>query len=103
MRILWLSAAEDDLVALTDYIADNNPKTALEIFYTIRRCVEKLASFPYAGREGRVKRTRELVIPYLPYIIVYTVVSEVRILAIFHTSRKWPAYFKGRLRYPKGF
>lgn len=93
MKILWLSVAEDDLVALTDYTAEDNPKTALEIFYTIRSSVEKLASFPYAGREGRVKRTRELVIPNLPYIIVYTIVSEIRILAIFHTSRKWPTYF----------
>ena len=93
MKILWLSAAEDDLVALTDYIAEDNPKTALEIFYTIRHTVEKLALYPYAGREGRVKRTRELVIPHLPYIIVYAVVSKIRILAIFHTSRKWPAIF----------
>lgn len=93
MKILWLSAAEEDLVSLTDYIAEDNPKTALEIFYTIHHTVDKLVSYPYAGREGRVKRTRELVIPHFPYIIVYTVASEVRILAIFHTSRKWPTLF----------
>ncbi len=93
MKILWLAAAEDDLVALTDHIAEDNPRTALEIFNTLRRSVEKLASYPHAGREGRIRSTRELVISNLPYIIVYTVTLEIRILAIFHTSRKWPTVF----------
>jgi toxin ParE1/3/4 len=93
MKILWLVAAERDLVALTDFIAEDNPRTAVKIFHTILLTVDKLASYPDLGRAGRIEHTRELVIPHLPYIIVYTFAEEIRILAIIHTSRKWPSAF----------
>jgi len=93
MKIFWLAAAERDLDALTDYIAENNPRIALQIFITIRQSVEKLKIFPSLGREGRVEETRELVIPQLPFIVVYTITKEIRILAVLHTSRKWPTEF----------
>ena len=93
MTILWLVSAEHDLEALVDYIAEDNPNTALQIFIKIRLSVEKLKVHPYLGREGRVKQTRELVLPNLPYIVVYSVTKGVRILALLHTSRKWPKEF----------
>ena len=93
MTILQLTAAEQDLYALSDYIAEDNPSTALLIFNKIRLSVEKLKTHPYLGRVGRVRRTRELVIPKLPFIVVYSVTKEIRILAVFHTSRKWPYDF----------
>lgn len=93
MNILWLAAAEHDLDELIDYITEDNPQAALQIFTTVRLTVEKLKKFPSLGRQGRVERTRELVIPSLPYIVVYTVTKEIRILAIIHTSQKWPTEF----------
>lgn len=93
MIILWLVSAERDLEALTEYISEDSPTTALEVFTTIRRSVEKLKLYPFVGREGRIERTRELVIPGLPYIIVYSIAQEVRILAVLHASRKWPNEF----------
>jgi len=93
MNILWLEAAQRDLDALIDYIAEDNPKSSLRIFNTIRQSVKKLASYPLIGREGRVEKTRELIIPQLPFIVVYVVAKEIRILAVVHTSRKWPHTF----------
>lgn len=93
MIILWLSSAERDLEALTDFIAEDSPQTAIKIFNTIRQPVEKLRTYPLIGREGRVERTRELVVPNLPYIVVYMVTEEIRILAVLHASRKWPNEF----------
>ncbi len=94
MKVVWLATAERDLDALTDYIAEDNPQAALRIFTTIRRAVTHLAAHPNIGRAGRVERTRELVIPNLPYIVVYTsTAQEVRILAVLHTARKWPESF----------
>ncbi len=94
MKVVWLSTAEQDVEALTDYIAVDNPQAALRIFTTIRRSVERLGTHPQLGRAGRVERTRELVIPNLPYIVVYTIIAqEVRILAVLHTARKWPERF----------
>lgn len=91
MIILWLTSAENDLDCLVDYIAEENPLTALHIFNDIKKSINKLRTYPFLGREGRIDRTRELVIPGLPFIVVYTVKKEIRILAILHTSRKWPS------------
>lgn len=93
MKLVWLRSAEPDLEALTDYIAQKNPRTALQIFTTIRLSIEKLTQFPFAGREGRVKETRELIIPNLPFIVVYQVKNNIQILAVLHSSRKWSSNF----------
>ena len=94
MIILWLASAESDLDALTDYITEDSPQNALQVFTTLRNAVEKIASYPEAGRAGRINKTRELVIPHLPCIIVYKITKEIQILAIVHTSRKWPTTFE---------
>ena len=94
MNIVWRAQAEDDLDALTDYIAIDNPRAALEVYDIIFTVVGRLSTFPNFGRTGRVKRTRELVISSLPYIVVYTIIGKnIQILAVFHTSRKWPKRF----------
>ena len=47
-----------------------------------------------AGREGRVARTRELVIRGTPFVVAYRVErNEVSILAVMHAARKWPDEF----------
>jgi plasmid stabilization system protein ParE len=51
----------------------------------------RLEQFPLSGRVGRIKGTRELVVPGLPYIILYRAVDDaVLISSVIHTSRKWP-------------
>ena len=50
--------------------------------------VERLASFPNSGRAGQVEGTRELVVPGLPYIVVYTCDdTDVSIVGVFHGAR----------------
>ena len=91
MRVVWLDRAESDLVSIAEYIAEDDPAAALSVVSTMRYAVRVLAEHPHIGRAGRVERTRELVIGGLPYIRPYQVVGrEVRILAVLHTSRKWP-------------
>jgi toxin ParE1/3/4 len=46
------------------------------------------------GRPGRVPGTCELVIPRLPYIIVYRLnAGGVDVVRVYHTSRMWPEAF----------
>lgn len=91
MRVVWLDRAESDLVSIAEYIAEDDPVAALSVVSTIRDAVRVLAEHPHIGRAGRVEGTRELVIGGLPYILPYQVAGrKVRILAVFHTSRKWP-------------
>jgi plasmid stabilization system protein ParE len=53
--------------------------------------VEKLETFPRAGRPGRVTGTRELPVAGTPFIAIYAVDADlVRILLLLHGARRYP-------------
>jgi len=94
MIVKWLAEAFADLDQIFDYILERNPEVALKVYEAIRHHVGTLADHPQIGRTGRVRGTRELVITGLPYIVAYYIKEqEVRVLAVLHTSRKWPQTF----------
>lgn len=94
MIVQWLDQAFADLDQIFDYILERNPEAALHAYDAIRQQVGMLADHPQIGRVGRVRGTRELVITGVPYIVAYYIKGqEVRILAVLHTSRKWPDTF----------
>lgn len=54
----------------------------------IERAVERLAKHPLSGPLGTVEGTREVVVPGLPYVIVYRVTeNEVEILRVWHARQ----------------
>lgn len=74
-----------------DYIARDNPSAARRTVRIILGSVETLTRFPQAGRPGRVRNTRELVIAKTPFIAPYRVRDDrIEILAVFHGARLWP-------------
>jgi len=94
MEVVWLDEALQDLKEIGRYIAEDNPASAYRVLTKIEASTHSLQHHPQLGRPGRVSKTRELVVPGLPYIIPYYVNrQEVRILAVMHTSRKWPDEF----------
>ena len=94
MRVEWLRAALNNLDALAEYIARENPDAAEKTVTTIRLAVENLDRFPALGRPGRIAGTRELVVPGTPYIVPYRVRGEViQLVRVFHAARKWPSNF----------
>ena len=94
MEIIWRRAALNDLEAIREFIAQDNPRAATRIFAAIKAAIDPLADHPNLGRPGRVEGTRELIVAYLPYIVVYRVAEGVvRVLAVIHTSRQWPRRF----------
>lgn len=91
MRIRWLTEALADMQAIKGYIAEQNPVAARQVIASIRRDVISLTDQPNIGRIGRLPETRELVINQYPYIVAYREQrDEVHILAVVHTSRRWP-------------
>jgi addiction module RelE/StbE family toxin len=95
MRIIWLEEAERDLDRIVERIAEDNPAATLSVLATLRESPRALAEHPRFGRPGRVEGTRELGVSGLPYILPYEIRDqEIRILAVMHTSRKWPDTFE---------
>ena len=93
-RIVWTAAARRDVNAIWDFIASENPAAAEIVDSRILSTVAGLTEHPRRGRPGRVAGTRELVIPGLPYIVVYaTSETQVAIVRVIHAARRWPKTF----------
>jgi toxin ParE1/3/4 len=93
LKIAWLPRALKDRDAQIDYIANENPKAALDQGDRIEQQIDMLADFPEAGRPGRKHGTRELVIGRTPFIVVYRVrpkARRVEILRVLHGAQQWP-------------
>ena len=50
LNILWSDRAKDDLVAIGDYIAADNPRAAMQWVDKLMSDVERAATMPLAGR-----------------------------------------------------
>jgi addiction module RelE/StbE family toxin len=91
MRLRWTTPALRDMAEIHAFIAEHNPGAALKIARLLRAQAEGLTAHPFMGRAGRIKGTRELIIPEVMFIIAYRVTeATVDILAIRHGARVWP-------------
>ena len=92
--VVWLNEALEDLKSIGDYIAQENANAAYNVLIRIKATADNLSRHPEIGRPGRVFGTREIVMSELPYILAYQITDgDIRILAVMHTSRKWPENF----------
>ena len=90
MRLAFTPLAEQDLEAIADYIAADNPLAAIQMDECFEAAAARLADHPHLGKVGQIAGTREL-IPHESYRLVYEVqVDTVWILAVVHTARMWP-------------
>ncbi|MBN2345808.1 MAG: type II toxin-antitoxin system RelE/ParE family toxin [Candidatus Aminicenantes bacterium] len=91
MNIRWLEKAVVDLEEAYEFILFDNPPAAAGEVDKVLRAVERLAENSAMGRPGRVPKTRELVVPGTPYIVIYRVKNDrLEILRVFHGARQWP-------------
>ena len=86
----WKATAVADLMAIVDYISDDNPDPALALMEEIQGKVAQLPAHPKRCRPGRVEGTRELVVRP-NYIVVYAESSvAVTVLRVLHAAQMWP-------------
>lgn len=95
MQLKWSEPATDDLETVEAFIArDNRPVVAIDVVLKVIDTVEAvLPVHPEAGRSGRLKGTRELVIDGVPYVVVYRLNKAERwieILRVLHDAQDWP-------------
>jgi toxin ParE1/3/4 len=86
----WRQTARADLLAITDYISDDNPDAAQRLKEDIETKISALKEHPKLYRRGRVAGTREMVVKK-NYIVVYSEDDHVvSILRILHAAQLWP-------------
>ena len=83
--------AENDLDEILDYIAQDNPKAALELYETFLKQFELLSLFPESGRLRKEfsPAVRSLAVGY--YIIFFAEKNPVEIVRVLHGARDIPA------------
>lgn len=92
VKLNWTSQAIEDLHAIFEYICRDSRSVAKLFVEKIYYRVDQLRNFPLSGRrvpEVEDSDIRELI--YKNYRIVYHVQdkSNVRILTVFHSSKKF--------------
>jgi toxin ParE1/3/4 len=86
----WRPAARDDLLAIIDYISDDNPGAAQALKDEIETKVSRLPAHPKLYRAGRVAGTREMVVRG-NYIVIYAEdENAISVLRVLHGARQWP-------------
>jgi toxin ParE1/3/4 len=95
VELKWTDLADADLDHVEAYISqENSVVVAIDIVLKIIDSIEMiLPNHPEAGRLGRVKNTRELVISGVPFIVIYRIakgLQRVQILRVLHDAQQWP-------------
>ena len=91
MKVLFNEAAREDITRIFEYIQPRNSNAAAQVVIAIQLSTYRLGDFPNSGRLGGVEGTREIVVPRLPYIVVYCIRPDfVEVLAVFHAAENKP-------------
>lgn len=92
--IRWTEPASDDLLGIVEWLADRQPAVAGPVGRRVLAAVETLRDHPKRGRSGRSPHTWELVIPGLPYLVIYRLGPDnpptVNVLRVLHGAMLWP-------------
>jgi toxin ParE1/3/4 len=86
----WRQTARNDLLAIVDYISDDNPAAAQALKDEIETKVARLPAHPKLCRAGRVAGTREMVV-HGNYLVIYSEDEDtISILRVLHGAQQWP-------------
>ena len=91
MIVRWSAEANEDRVAIFDFIELDKPGAAYRIDERVLQVAEQIGSFPGIGRPGRISGTREMAIHGTPYLLIYCINQDhIMLLHILHGAQQWP-------------
>jgi toxin ParE1/3/4 len=96
MKLRYSRLALRQINAISSYLEQRSPAAARHVGRQIRDAVHMLLQFPDIGHSGTAVGTREIIVPGVPYIVVYRVYrragtdGELRIAGIYHGAQLRP-------------
>ena len=96
-KIVWTQEAEQWLLKIHDYIAQDKPATAFKVVESIYARAQILEQLPRLGHEFRTQSGRDTrILLWGHYRIVYlqTIHEEIHILGVFHGAMEIDRYLK---------
>jgi toxin ParE1/3/4 len=80
-----MPSAAADLATISDYLTASLPAYRDRTINRIYNGVRDLKRFPYRGPRGKRPGTRELVLPRLPYVVIYRINNEcIEVVRVLH-------------------
>lgn len=90
MKVLRKPHYWESLEAIEDYIAQDNPSAAIDLWLSIDDQVSKLAAPNFPRRRGRVEGALELVAHPNYVVILEQTRDTVTVLEVLHAAMKYP-------------
>jgi toxin ParE1/3/4 len=94
VKLRYTLRALRHLASIADHIAERNPEAARGVSARIRETIDLLVGFPRMGHKGSLLGTCEMVVPGLPYIVVYRIEihdeDTLVILGVYHGAQRRP-------------
>lgn len=94
MRVRLTEAAADDLDGISSHVALHADAVIAEhVIARIGVLISTLSAYPHIGHDGAVAGTFEMLVPRLPFVIVYRIDfndddNELIVLRVFHTAQR---------------
>ncbi|EBP9818075.1 type II toxin-antitoxin system RelE/ParE family toxin [Salmonella enterica] len=82
MGLEWKPTALTDRENTMDYISQDNPQAALDLYDEFETAAERVCGNPDMHKSGRVKGTRDIVVR--PYCILVYQTTEEGVLTVLH-------------------
>ncbi|MCF8169108.1 MAG: type II toxin-antitoxin system RelE/ParE family toxin [Rhodoferax sp.] len=90
MKLLRKPQYWESLQAIEDYIAQDNPRAAIDLWLSIDDQVSRLIDPNFPRRPGRVAGTLELVVHPNYIVILEQTLDTVTVLEVLHAAMKYP-------------
>ena len=98
-KLIYADIAVDDLQAIYDYIAQDNPERASSYLADIEQQLLRLRDFPNIGHDSKYKELKALgirILPFDDYLIFYIVNAKdevINIVRVLHGSKDYKSLF----------
>lgn len=98
-KLIYAVEADNDLQAIYDYIAKDNPDRAVSYLGEIEKQILRLKEFPNIGHESKYSELKALgvrILPFDDYLIFHTVNERnniINIVRVLHGSTDYKRLF----------
>jgi addiction module RelE/StbE family toxin len=76
MKVVWSREAQTDVHDAFTFISLDKPDAAERVVARLTEAGERLGLLPYWGRPRQSSDSREVVVPGLPYLLIYEITDE---------------------------
>jgi toxin ParE1/3/4 len=92
MKVRVTDDATEDLRHIKAFISERDATAAEAVMHRIRRTLQLLAALPRLGHAGTVRGTYEIMVPRVPFLVVYRIdrgaTEELIALRVYHTAQE---------------